>query len=70
MGSLYQQFFHWGSVLLEKAKKQRLAGDPTADEVVTQITAVMQACPDGATRHGVPLYALSIHIHLCSICFL
>lgn len=57
MGSLYQQFFKWGNLLLDKATKCKAAGDPSADTVVKEITTVLQACPAGAQRHGVPLCA-------------
>lgn len=68
MGSLYQQFYKWGNLLLEKAKKQQVAGDPTAEEVVKQISAVIQACPEGAQRHSVPLYALVNRTYVARRC--
>eukprot|EP00892_Ulva_mutabilis_P000017 jgi/Ulvmu1/10015/UM059_0064.1 len=55
MGSLYQQFFKWGNLLLDKAKERQAAGDPSADTVIEEITTVLGACPAGAERHGVPL---------------
>jgi hypothetical protein len=57
MGSLYQQFYHWGADLQEKALKAEAAGDPTATKTLVLIASTAEACKKGVAVHAVPLYA-------------
>jgi hypothetical protein len=55
-GAMYQQFYKWGLQLQQKAIQKLEAGDPTAEQTLTQLNAVLEACPAGVEKHSVPLY--------------
>jgi hypothetical protein len=58
-GALYQQFYKWGLELQHKAVQSLRDGDPTAEQCITHLNALLEACPAGAERAGVVLYAPS-----------
>jgi hypothetical protein len=56
-GAMYQQFYKWGLELQHKAVQSLAAGDPTAEQTISNLNSMLEACPAGVEKHGIPLCA-------------
>ena len=66
-GALYQQFYKWGLELQHKAVKSLEAGDPTAEQTMTSLNSMLEACPAGVEKHGIPLCAPLLPLPSCPL---
>lgn len=59
-GALYQQFYKWGLDLQHKGVRTLAEGDPTAEQLMTNLNSVLETSSAGVEKHEV---ALCVALH-------